>query len=612
MKYNYYTHKTLETYLPKNWLGKSIYTDPATPALELIKFTGLKNIQKNNIKTNTRTELDLIIDLNYKNKNIENYVTKLKKKGIIVLKLRNNTQFKLFKKDTSFLEMIDYLEKNNYFPLFREYVGKPTTANRILSQKLLNLLPSSRLFSGYSIVIYQHTKSSQKYINKNSLNSKIKRLFQRNIQKSKYLSFIFQKLRISFNYSVNIKKEVTGKNKKSFDESTKKLIKKITNKKIRLLIVMAWLEIGGVERVILNLIKSLNADIFDIYIITTVKSSNPWNSEFKKYCTEIIHLPDALNKIWQKKYINKYIAFFVDFFEINRILITNSTIGYQATPVIKNKNPEIKIYDLLHTHGTPLDDDAFLKISIPYDSYIEKRIVIDEYLKRYYLNKYSIDKNKIVVIYNGIDNELKAYDIKKEEGNKIIGRENSNQIIISYVGRLEIDKSPLRLVEIANKLNRNLSTKDVKISIVGDGLERKSMEELANRYKLDKKILRFCGYSNNSLAAAKSSNFTILTSDAEGIPMAILESMSVGTPTIAPAVGGIPEIISDKKDGFLVDINKCINESAKIDAFCKIIESAALINGDKYTNMSLNSQKKIKEKFSSMGSDYQKLFLNEK
>jgi L-malate glycosyltransferase len=43
------------------------------------------------------------------------------------------------------------------------------------------------------------------------------------------------------------------------------------------------------------------------------------------------------------------------------------------------------------------------------------------------------------------------------------------------------------------------------------------------------------------------------TSVHEGIPMTILEALSHGLPVIAPAVGGIVEIIDDGKEGFLID-----------------------------------------------------------
>ena len=58
----------------------------------------------------------------------------------------------------------------------------------------------------------------------------------------------------------------------------------------------------------------------------------------------------------------------------------------------------------------------------------------------------------------------------------------------------------------------------------------------------------------------------VLGSLYEGNPITILEAMSVGLPIIAPNVGGIPDVVVDKKNGFLYEVNdsdgliKCLDK----------------------------------------------------
>ena len=61
------------------------------------------------------------------------------------------------------------------------------------------------------------------------------------------------------------------------------------------------------------------------------------------------------------------------------------------------------------------------------------------------------------------------------------------------------------------------------------------------------------GHQHDMASFYRGLDLYINTSIHEGIPMTILEALAHGLPVIAPAVGGIVEIIEDGKDGFLID-----------------------------------------------------------
>lgn len=63
-------------------------------------------------------------------------------------------------------------------------------------------------------------------------------------------------------------------------------------------------------------------------------------------------------------------------------------------------------------------------------------------------------------------------------------------------------------------------------------------------------------------------------SESEGLPVAIMEAMSAGVPVVATAVGGVPEIVSHRRNGLLLDPNPAVAEvSSAIEAFADMPEA---------------------------------------
>jgi len=105
------------------------------------------------------------------------------------------------------------------------------------------------------------------------------------------------------------------------------------------------------------------------------------------------------------------------------------------------------------------------------------------------------------------------------------------------------------MVEIASMINQ---TVDIHFALAGDGPERSKLEDGIKLAQL-KTRFQFLGHLDDMNPFYAGLNVYMNTSVHEGIPMTILEAMARGLPIIAPRVGGIPEVVDDGVQGFLID-----------------------------------------------------------
>ena len=125
--------------------------------------------------------------------------------------------------------------------------------------------------------------------------------------------------------------------------------------------------------------------------------------------------------------------------------------------------------------------------------------------------------------------------------------------------------------------------------IIGQGEEKENLQKLVKLLNIEEKI-KFLGYLKDANQYLKAFDIFSLTSRTEALPYVILEAGIAKLPTIASKVGGIPEIIDDKKSGILI---KPENPDRVADAFTVLLRES--VTRDKYSN---NLYQTIVEKFS--------------
>src|SRR6185295_2503731 len=124
--------------------------------------------------------------------------------------------------------------------------------------------------------------------------------------------------------------------------------------------------------------------------------------------------------------------------------------------------------------------------------------------------------------------------------------------------------------------------KKVRAFIVGDGEDRLAIESLSRSLQIDfadflhekkKTTLTFTSWLKDVDEVYAGSEIVALTSLNEGTPVSIIEALAAGKPVVTTDVGGISDIMVDKKNGFIVPSN---SQDAFSDALLQLVEYTAL------------------------------------
>jgi glycosyltransferase involved in cell wall biosynthesis len=147
------------------------------------------------------------------------------------------------------------------------------------------------------------------------------------------------------------------------------------------------------------------------------------------------------------------------------------------------------------------------------------------------------------VIYGGVEGPPPGWSRAAETGPPRVG----------LIGRITPQKGQKEFVMAAAKLHKDWP--DAEFLLCGDtlfgdpGAESYKEELLA----LAPACVRFLGWRDDIYEVLRTLDLLVLPSAAEGgIPMVILEAFAAGVPVLATPVGGVPEILSDGRNGFLL------------------------------------------------------------
>jgi len=182
-----------------------------------------------------------------------------------------------------------------------------------------------------------------------------------------------------------------------------------------------------------------------------------------------------------------------------------------------------------------------------------------------------VDRGKIVVIENGIDTARygsvdggKAQRLRGELGFA------DGDLVVSMIAALRPEKAHEALVEAAGILRRRRKDLPIKFLVVGGGPRRSAIERLVADGDLQDSVV-VAGEREDIPEILHLSGALVLPSHAavETLPLVVLEAMAAGVPVVASAVGSVPEIVENGRNGLLIPPADPVGLS---DALCHIFD----------------------------------------
>ncbi|MCG7879188.1 MAG: glycosyltransferase family 4 protein [Candidatus Thiodiazotropha taylori] len=175
-------------------------------------------------------------------------------------------------------------------------------------------------------------------------------------------------------------------------------------------------------------------------------------------------------------------------------------------------------------------------------------IVVSDVMKKR-LERSGIQSDKIHVINNAL--VINDYEIKRENS-KFRNELNisKDKKIIASIGRLSPEKRQDIFLSAAKYLvGKN---RDLIFLIVGVGPEEDELRALANELGISDNVI-FSGYRNDMVDIYNGIDLVVQSSNTEGMPNVVLESLLMGVPVIATNVGGTAQIVQHNVNGVLIE-----------------------------------------------------------
>jgi len=372
--------------------------------------------------------------------------------------------------------------------------------------------------------------------------------------------------------------------------------------KIKIAFYIPNLTIGGAERVITKFLQGLNKEIFQISLLLA-EARGPFLKEIP---------PDIPIYNFNTPYVKKTFFRLIRYLQkekpqilvsfltpTNIICILAKIFSKTNTKIIINEQTTFSQTSKINTNTINKLRVIFIlkplvRITYPFaDAIVCVSKGVAEDISQYLP---SSKRSKIKIIYNPIVSD-ELYNLADQPVNHPWFLNKEIPVILA-VGRLSIEKDYPTLLKTFSLISKEKKT---RLVILGDGEERKNLEELINKLDISENTT-LLGFKENPYKYMRRADIFVLSSKLEGFGNVLAEAMATGVPVVSTdCQSGPNEIIENGKNGILVPVG---DEKALAEAILKILTNPSLtqkfsLEGKK-TAQNFTLEKSVKE--------YEKLF----
>ncbi|MCM8773771.1 MAG: glycosyltransferase, partial [Candidatus Omnitrophica bacterium] len=285
-------------------------------------------------------------------------------------------------------------------------------------------------------------------------------------------------------------------------------------RRMNILYIIWSLGLGGAERIVVNLVKGLDKNRFNP-IVCCLNDKGFFADELEKGGIKVI----ALNK---KPGIDlSIIAKIIRLIKKHNIDIVHTHLwGANCWGRVAAVLSKVRVIIATEHSVDVWKPKYYFLIDRLLSKFTHKIVVVSQAVRDFYKSK-GISEEKLEVIYNGINEE--DFCIKSEVREKIrkeLGVEDNTKVL-GIIGRLVEPKGHKFLFNAMGLLDGRYN---LKLVVVGDGVERETLKEMVRSLGLEDKVI-FTGLRNDVNNILQAIDILVIPSLREGLPLVMLESM---------------------------------------------------------------------------------------
>lgn len=317
--------------------------------------------------------------------------------------------------------------------------------------------------------------------------------------------------------------------------------------KLKVVYIITKLELGGAQLCVLNCVRHLDRNSFFVTLISSKKGILAHDARLIPN-TNFYFIPTLKRTI---NLVSDTITFFklYQYLKKNRVDIVH-THSSKAGILGRWAAYLAKVPIILHTiHGFSFHERQFcLKKS--FFIFLEKITakitsklitVCQSDIKKGL--KYKIGKKEqYILIRNGI-NKQEFLNLRQKK------QDAQGRPVVAAISCLKPQKAPLDYIRACSIVREVFP--EAKFLLIGDGILRQKVLQLVKFFRLENNFF-LMGWRRDIPSLIRDIDIFVLSSYWEGLPMSILEAFACAKPVVATAVDGVPEIVKDGENGFLV------------------------------------------------------------
>lgn len=320
----------------------------------------------------------------------------------------------------------------------------------------------------------------------------------------------------------------------------------MTNKKIRVLHIIKSLGRGGAEMLLPETLKLHDRENFEFHYIYFL----PWKNQLVKaieHAGGVVHCFSASNNIFILLQFSKIIRYIRN----NKIDVVHCHLPwagfvgrlvyrFSKMPVLYSEHNKQERY-----HGVTFFLNKFTF------NWQTKVIAVSEDVKESILKNIA-PRIPIQTVLNGVNTD--SFKRDGEAGDALRNQLGipADALVVGTIAVFRFQKRLVEWLEVAKRVTQEYP--EIYFVVVGDGPLKNEVEQRRRELKLEQRVV-LAGLQTDVKPWLSVMDVYMMTSVFEGLPIALLEAMSMGCAVVTTDAGGIKEVIRNNQDGLMVKVD---------------------------------------------------------